>query len=297
MQQFCWPLGADPVRFAAILPLAAWGLFGLWRRGTVPERKAGLLCLLWVAGYWLAGVAFFVTARFRLPAVPLLILPAAWGAIDVVDAVRRRRHRALLGFAASTLLCGLLCWPFWFGLPQDGWAVDYVNLGNSFGEAGDLQGAAAAYRRALEYGSKNPDAHYLLGRSTVGRDPRAALEQFQAAEAILPGSPDLLLNLAQTYLLLHEPVKARQTLNELLHESTQSNLWPRRQAWASAQTCWPTWTRPPRKLTGRQRGASTRKPRPRQRCCGAESFPACWRPSEPRPASGRGTGTRRPTTE
>jgi len=232
MQQRSWLLRVNPLQFAAVLPMAAWGLVRLWRRGTAPQRRACVLCLLWVTGYWIAGVAYFVTARFRLPALPFLILPAAWGAVEVVRAIRQRHYRTLVGCAAVVLLSGALCWPMWFGRPQDAWALDQVNLGNSLSAAGDRRGAAEAYRRALEYDVNDPDAHYLLAHLSAEASPGVALEHFQAAQHLLPGSPDALLNTAQLFLARRDPVAARATLHELLHESTQSNLWPRRQAWA-----------------------------------------------------------------
>ena len=65
-----WPLRWCPFQFALVVPLAACGLAGLWRGGGARERRAAAFCALWVGGYWAVGVAFFVTARFRLPAVP-----------------------------------------------------------------------------------------------------------------------------------------------------------------------------------------------------------------------------------
>ncbi|UCG58740.1 MAG: tetratricopeptide repeat protein, partial [Phycisphaerales bacterium] len=234
LQRACRPLRMSPSQFAVILPLAVCGLVGLWRSGNPAPRRASALCALWVAGYWAAGVAFFVTARFRLPATPLLILPAAWALAEGLAAVRQKRWRTLAGFTAGVLGASAICWPFWFGSPQEDWVRDNVNLGNSLSEAGDIDGAVNACRRALEIQPQDPDANFLLGRMLLPRDPTGAVKHFEIAREQAPESPSLLLATGQAYLQIGEMSKSRQTLQELLDLSAKMNLWPKRDAWATA---------------------------------------------------------------
>ena len=140
LQQVSPPLRYNPLHLAVVFPLAIWGLIRLWHGRTRQQRRAFFICILWIAGYWAAAVVYFVTARYRLPAVPFLILPAAWGCVDLTRAIGRREYKSLLVCAAIVLAGGALCWPPWFGSPQDAWTQDYVNLGNSLSEAGNLHG-------------------------------------------------------------------------------------------------------------------------------------------------------------
>lgn len=234
MQRVAWPLRVSPLQFAVVLPLAVCGAIGLWRSKVAMERLATRLCVLWVAGYWVGGIAFFVTARFRLPAVPFLILPAAWGVLRIVDAARQGRWRSLGGYAAAVLLVGAVSWPMWLGPPRDGWVRDYVNLGNSLVEAGDRRGAQQAYRRALECQADDADAHYMLARSLLQDRPAEAIEHFEAAQRAMPDAPDVLLSLAEARLAQGDAAHARELLEELLRLAETSNLWPRRAAWATA---------------------------------------------------------------
>lgn len=68
--------------FGLLAPAALIGLFlhvrAAWHR---PESRAVAIC---TAMYSLSVVAFFVTARYRLPVVPLLLLYAAFGVVEVV---------------------------------------------------------------------------------------------------------------------------------------------------------------------------------------------------------------------
>ena len=234
IQQACWPLRVSPFQLALILPLAACGLVGLWCSGSPTLRRTSVLCVLWIAGYWVVGVAFFVTARFRLPATSFLILPAAWVLVDSVDAVRQRQWRTLVTCVAVTLGAGVICWPQWFGAPEDGWVRDNVNLSSSLSSAGEPGRAMEACRRAIEIGSHDPDAHFLLGRMLMPGDPAIALKHFEFARKWIPDSPSLLLVAGQLYLQIGDLSQARQTLHELLNLSGKINMWPKRAAWATA---------------------------------------------------------------
>jgi len=234
MQQACWPLRVSPFQFALILPLAVCGLVRLWCSGSPTLRQTSALCVLWVAGYWAVGVAFFVTARFRLPATLFLILPAAWALVDSVDAVRQRQWQTLVACVAVTLGAGVICWPQWFGAPDDGWVRDNVNLSGSLSAAGERGKAMEACRRAIEIEPQDPDAHFLLGRMLLPGDPAGALKHFEVARKRIPDSPSLLLATGQVYLQIGDLSQGRQTLQELLNLSGKMNMWPKRAAWATA---------------------------------------------------------------
>ena len=234
MQRIAWPLRFCPGQFAAILPLAACGLLSLWRSAAERERTAFALCGLWVGGYWIVGIAFFVTARFRLPAVPLLILPAAWGIVRIAAALRQRRWTTLSGHLAAVVAAGVLSSPMWLGRPENAWVRDRVSLGNSLRDASNPHGARQAYRDALELEPNDPDARYLLAHTLLRQRPAKALEHLQIARSVIPDSPDVLLAIATAHMALGNATQARQTLCDLLSLAATSNLWPKRAACATA---------------------------------------------------------------
>ena len=77
LQVLLWKFGlAFP--FGLVGPFALLGLAFFWcsKEGRTPE---GRLLLFFILAYMLSVILFFVTARYRLPAVPILLLFAAFG--------------------------------------------------------------------------------------------------------------------------------------------------------------------------------------------------------------------------
>ena len=190
--------------------------------------------MLWVGGYLVVGIAFFVTARFRLPATPFLMIPAAYALVESVEALRQRQWRALVNCIVVALGAGMICWPQWLGAPGTGWARDNVNLSNSLSAAGKPVKAMEACRRAIEITPRDSDAHFLLGRMLLPGNPADALKHFEVARKRIPDSPSLLLATGQVYLQIGRPSQGREILQELFRLSGELNMWPARAAWATA---------------------------------------------------------------
>jgi Tfp pilus assembly protein PilF len=234
MQQLCWSFRWSPSQLGLVLPLAVCGWIGLIRSRQPALARAGLVSLLWVVGYWLGGMLFFVTARFRLPAVPLLIIPAAWCLSRIAQMTRARQWRGLAVCAAVIGAAGVVCWPSWLGAAPADWARDYVNLSRSLAQAGDQIGSMRACRRALEITPDDPDAQVQLARMLLPHDRVRALQHFEAARAQIPDAPSLLLAIGQVHLQAGQRAQARKTFSDLLDLAGKVNCWPMRAEWAGA---------------------------------------------------------------
>jgi tetratricopeptide (TPR) repeat protein len=102
-----------------------------------------------VAVYGLALVAFFVTARYRLPLVPLLLVLAASTLLELVTLLRRQAWRRTARLAGMVVVVLLVTATDWAGAYRPDPADRHFSLGNRHFAAGDMAAAIAAYERAL----------------------------------------------------------------------------------------------------------------------------------------------------
>ena len=123
--------------FGLVAPLALVGLFGVVRSSS-PE---GRLLALFVACYALSVVLFFVTGRYRLPAVPVLLLFAACG----VRVLWPRPRPGLAAFATLLVFCNVATG----AMDPAGNAHEHYYLGYAYEERDMPAHAARHYRRAM----------------------------------------------------------------------------------------------------------------------------------------------------
>jgi tetratricopeptide (TPR) repeat protein len=239
------------LEFGGVTLLAALGL-GFLGGGNARQLAPALL----FAGAWmLSTVAFFLFARYRLPAVPALLLLAALPVAALVDAVQawrgRRPARAGTPVAAAdqaardaevpaarewapsrrpaVLAAGLgLAVVAAFVLPRlAGFEprLDMVsfNLGRLAEERGDVVLAQRHYQEAL---AAAPDAFLAwldLGNLAARRrDWPAALRCYQRAAALEPASDDAESNLGGVYLALGDLAESARHLERALALNARS---------------------------------------------------------------------------
>jgi tetratricopeptide (TPR) repeat protein len=232
VQDQAWPFRMPFLQFGMLLPLAVLGMIGLWQDPS--QRSTWMLLALWIAGFWCITTLFFASDRYRIPAMPILMIPAAWALLRLSSAARLRQWNTLGWSALMVLAVGTISWPLWLGHPQKDWVRDDVNLGNALRSASDFHGAEQAYRRALTK-SNDPDAHFMLAKMLLSsKRASEALQHLELARQEIPDSPDLLLASAQAHRALGKPQHARQLLNQLMGLSDSCNLWPKRAEWATS---------------------------------------------------------------
>lgn len=147
LQVLLWKYGvAFP--FGLVAPLALVGLGLSYRRGLL-RRPEPLLLALFAGAYMLTVVAFFISARYRLPAVPILLIFAAHGGRELYLLWRRGAYRDLaVGCAAAFLL--LVACNFRVGpMNVQGDAHTHYRLGYVYEKKGLPINAMAAYEQAL----------------------------------------------------------------------------------------------------------------------------------------------------
>jgi tetratricopeptide (TPR) repeat protein len=198
-----WP------EFGGVSLLALAGLWWL-RRG--PGRFWPVL--VYLAATVAATVAFFLFARYRLPAVPALMLLAALPLAALAEAARAGRRRQAA--ALALLVLAALALPRLAAHPPRLDLVHY-NLARLHQEAGRTVEAERAYREALRHDPESFLACLNLGTIAARRgDYAAARRWFERAVEIEPRSDDAWANLGSAWLAAGDAARARAGLERAL---------------------------------------------------------------------------------
>jgi Tfp pilus assembly protein PilF len=169
--------------FGVLLPMAWPGVV----LALAKRHGEGLLLAAFAAVYSLTVVAFFVTARYRVPvAIPLALL-AAYGLAQWRDiwAAPRLRVAAVVGLAGLGLVANWNPGRMSREMNPDA----YYSLAATFVAQGDLAGAERNYRKAIELAPGDEAAWLNLGLEVYQQQGR--LEEAEAcyrrALSIRPG--------------------------------------------------------------------------------------------------------------
>lgn len=199
---------AAPVEFGAVTLLA---LAGLWliRKDPKPFAPA----LLFVLGWMLATVAFFLFSRYRLPAVPALMILAA-------VPIARLSERPRWGPAIAVALALMLPLLARFEPRLD---LVHYNLGRIEEERGHPDEAREHYKAAFVLNPQDFLACLNLGNHAARRgDWLTALRFYSRAEALEPESDDVQSNIGGVYLAVGQLREAEARLNRALAINPQN---------------------------------------------------------------------------
>jgi tetratricopeptide (TPR) repeat protein len=202
-----------PVTFGWV---ALFGIVGMI--ACLPRFRSLFLLYAGVGGTFAGLTAFFVVSRYRLPAVPFLILFAAEGARVALASLRERRPARSAALAGAFVLSGALVFlarPIDFDPRTDGYLPLHVNRAMLFAEAGERGPAIEEYRAALRLAPDRPSIRKRLALLLLeeGRKEEARRE----LEAALPGLPrdaGIRNDLAILFLEQGERAKALALLEE-----------------------------------------------------------------------------------
>jgi tetratricopeptide (TPR) repeat protein len=180
-----WRVGRFGFPFGLVAPLACAGLLVTF---TVRDRKRLFLYLFLLTGT-ASVILFFVTARYRLTIVPILILFAVRYVQWVIERAQAGQGGKALASAALALALmpvvnrGFASADRIYGPEEDRY------LGYAFLNEGRRAEAEQAYRRALDRDSTYADVHAELGQLLLEDNrPAEALTHFEAAHRLLPYS-------------------------------------------------------------------------------------------------------------
>ncbi|MBU0753967.1 MAG: tetratricopeptide repeat protein, partial [Planctomycetes bacterium] len=187
-----WKLGAFGFPFGLLFPLAVLGWF--FARKTIPR-------LLWLSAlvYACSVIAVFVTARYRLPVIPLLAVLAGNGLVTLLQAIGLKQKTVLLaatGILAVTFLLTTLPGPF--AAEKIDYAPElHCALGDALHRRGRIEEAIEQFRQALDLDENYVEAHATLGDLyTLQGRTDDAIEAYERALRIKPDLAQAHRNLA-----------------------------------------------------------------------------------------------------
>ena len=191
----------------------------------------GLIAVLFVGLYAAAVIAFFPTARYRIPLCPLLALFAVYGVMQLGTLFRyggKRSPVAIATLAAVVLLAGALNHRL-APMDLDGDALIHYNIGNAEVKKRDIDGAMASFKRSVAIDPEFWQAWINLGSmyAMTGQRHRA-VETFEKVRDRQPHRFGVWINLAHAYRAggrtgeaLHAYERALRTADPILQAFTE----------------------------------------------------------------------------
>lgn len=214
---YYWTKTISPaLRLPLLEFLAAALLAGAGALFVVAERRLDRWApvLLFELGWMLSTVAFFLFSRYRLPALPGLLLLAALPVDRAIAAAGAGRARVAL--AGGLAVAGVCALPHVIGYAPRAALVEY-NLGRLYEEAGDVLYATTYYQAALR---SDPDAFLpAMNLGTLAARAGAydaARSWFERAVAAEPRSAEAWSNLGGARLACGDAEGATRALERAL---------------------------------------------------------------------------------
>jgi tetratricopeptide (TPR) repeat protein len=180
-------LGLPLVHFGIIAPLGLMGFF----LSLGAFRRLGVLHVIFLA-YMISVLAFFNFDRFRIPAVPFVIIFASYAVMWLHERFKSRAY----GRLATALAVSL---PLFYFMNTDVQAkghasykldMAYANNGACYANAGRLDLALADFEKAIEINPEHSTALVGAGRVYLQKaDYDKALDRFKKAVEVNPGMP------------------------------------------------------------------------------------------------------------
>ncbi|MDB6172313.1 MAG: Tetratricopeptide 2 repeat protein [Chthoniobacteraceae bacterium] len=182
-QGITWP----GLRFGFVAALGLAGMaFACWR--AAPPRWIAAAVVL----HMLALMPVFITERYRLAAVPGLLLFGAWWMATLWTRLARRQWTGAVAMALAAMAAAA----FVSIQRADAtlWALDYYTTGIRTTESGDLDRAERNLRIAQSYSPFNADIPFALGNVFLARQDRDTAKRFYRHALELSPNHERVLN-------------------------------------------------------------------------------------------------------
>lgn len=205
MKIHSWVLRNPILTFATIAPLALLGLVVL-----APGAKRLYFLYTFSLAFFAGTVAFFVCSRYRVPALPAMMIFAGGAVAYIVDSVKTRRKTRVVTAVAALVAVGVLVSLNLAGVSPPGLAQSYTVLANVYWDMGKPREAAAYFKKSIEENPRWGEGYEGLGLIAMKQDDTDEAEkQFLRAIEAEPARATSYRSLAMLYVSSGELAKAR----------------------------------------------------------------------------------------
>lgn len=199
--------------FGIVAALGIPGMFLAWRTALASRWLTAAILLQMIS-----LLPVFVTERYRMAAVPGLMLFAAFGLSVLWQSCAAAAFRRVVIYFAL-----LLCSTIIVALPQRDpslWALDAYNSGWQALESGDLSLAQEKLQLAFAYVPNNPETNFALGNLRLAQgDPAAASSFYHSTLNYDSRHKGALNNLGVVALENHHPAEAETWFGQALEQN------------------------------------------------------------------------------
>jgi len=191
--------------FGILFPLSIVGIYVALKK----KRDISLLLLLTIT-YFVSFILFFVTARYRVPVIPFLIILASFATIDTIACIAKRKsclYQAVI-FAITFILFNAN-----FTKIKDNPALNNLTIGTIEYQKKNYDKAVNYIEKALPHYSNDADVLGILGDCyKFLHKPEKALLYFQKALSVNPLMPGIHDNIGNMYYVMGQFNEAKPYL-------------------------------------------------------------------------------------
>lgn len=209
--QFSWILLLPLVGFGIIAPFALMGMVILF--GKIKNNPKISLLFVFFLAFFASCIIYFVNSRYRLLAVPYMLLFSGYSIWWFLDNMVKREFKKNLAFVS----CGLFLFSV-INIPAGyDFSISYYNLGTSYLNASEYGKAVVEFKKSILLKPDLAKAHLNLGVAyfKMGRFD-IAIKELNVARGLLPSLIEPYYNLVGIYTELGNTQKAELMIYEIL---------------------------------------------------------------------------------